>query len=263
MPHLDAQADFARARRHGQLARLAGWLTFEPDDVRVILPFEEVIKELGFVSERTLGRQVVPLDQIVGSVDRTRDFDRSFRPTSPRTRGRWERIAAAMRRGEAMPPVSLYRIGEICFVRDGHHRISVARALGWKEVEADVTEVKTRVGAESEITLADLLIKGYERLFRSRVPLQSGGAREDHGPRPVDVRRNSARPSRHGASGRCSTNTASSAIAEEVARGGSTEEFTAGRSACSAKPIWSGSNTEARRGLPPRPSRTISPDPHA
>lgn len=171
MPHLDAQADFARARRHGQLARVAGWLTFEPDDVRVILPFEEVVKELGFVSEQALGRQVVAIDCIVGSVDRTRDFDRSFRPTSPRTRGRWERIAAAMRRGEAMPPVSLYKIGEIFFVRDGHHRISVARALRWKEIEADVTEVQTRVDAESKITLADLPVKGHERLFHERVPL--------------------------------------------------------------------------------------------
>lgn len=171
MPHLDAQADFARARRHGQLARVAGWLHFEPDDVRLSLPFEEVVKELGFVSERDVGRQVVPLDRIVGSVDRTRDFDRSFRPTSPRTRGRWESIATAMRRGEAMPPVALYKLGEVYFVRDGHHRISVARALGWKDIEAQVTEVHTRVGADRTITLADLPLKGHERLFRERVPL--------------------------------------------------------------------------------------------
>src|SRR5207248_370574 len=97
MPHLDAQADFARALRRSHLARVAGWLHFEPDDVRLILPFEEVLRELGFVSEKDLGRQTVPLDSIVGTVDRTRDFDRRFRPTSPRTRGRWEKIAAAMR----------------------------------------------------------------------------------------------------------------------------------------------------------------------
>ena len=113
----------------------------------------------------------VPLDSIVGTVDRTRDFDRRFRPTSPRTRGRWEKIAAAMRRGEAMPPVLLYKIGEIYFVRDGHHRVSVARALGWKEIEARVTEVQTRVGAERTIQLADLPLKGHERLFYERVPL--------------------------------------------------------------------------------------------
>jgi hypothetical protein len=171
MPHLDAQADFARARRQGQLARLGGWLLRVPDDVGVILPYEEVVRELGFASERELGREVVSLDTIVGTVDRTRDFDRSFRPTSPRTRGRWEGIATAMRRGQAMPPISLYRIGEIHFVRDGHHRVSVSRALGRTDIDANVTEVQTRVGAERAIELADLPQKGHERLFWERVPL--------------------------------------------------------------------------------------------
>ena len=108
----------------------------EPDDVELILPYEEVIEALGFVSERRVGLQVVPLDAIVGTVDRARDFDRRFRPTSGRVRSRWEQIAAAMRRGEAMPPVDLLRIGEIYFVRDGHHRVSVARALGRTDIDA-------------------------------------------------------------------------------------------------------------------------------
>ena len=171
MPHLDAQSDFARARRHRQLARVAGWLRRNPDDVGVILPFEEVVRELGLIGERELGRLVVPLETIAGTVDRTRDFDRSFRPTSPRTRGRWETIATAIRRGQAMPPVLLYRVGEIHFVRDGHHRVSVARALGWKEIEAEVTEIQTRIGAERTIQLADQPLKGHERLFHERVPL--------------------------------------------------------------------------------------------
>jgi hypothetical protein len=173
MPHLDAQADFARARRHAQLARVAAWLSREPHSVGVILPFEEVVAALGFLGERDLGPQVVMLDTIVGSVDRTRDFDRNFRPTSPRTRGRWEGIATAMRRGQALPPISLYRIGEMHFVRDGHHRVSVARALGHKDIDAHVTEVQTRVGAERAIVVTDLPLKGHERLFWERVPLVS------------------------------------------------------------------------------------------
>jgi hypothetical protein len=171
MPRLDAQADFARARRHGQLARIATWLSREPHGVGVILPYEEVVAALGFVSERDLGPQVIMLDTIVGSVDRTRDFDRNFRPISPRTRGRWEGIATAMRRGKALPPISVYRIGEIHFVRDGHHRVSVARALGHKDIDAYVTEVQTRVGAERAIELTDLPLKSHERLFWERVPL--------------------------------------------------------------------------------------------
>jgi hypothetical protein len=171
LPGLDAQHDFLRARRRAAVARLASRLRGEPDDVGMILPYEEVIEALGFVSERSAGLRVVPLDQIVGSVDRGHDFDRRFRPTSSRVRGRWERIAEATRRGESMPPVDLLHIGEIYFVRDGHHRISVARALGRPDIDAYVTEVVTRVQPEAPITLANLPMKSHERIFFERVPL--------------------------------------------------------------------------------------------
>ncbi len=168
---VDAQSDFSRMLRRNQLARLAGWLRREPDDVDVVMPFDEVVEALGFASKQNRGVQPVALDAIVGSVDRTRDFDRRFRPTSPRVRERWERIAAAMRRGEAMPPVSLFQIGEIYFVEDGHHRISVARAIGWDVIDARVTEIVTEIGADSSIQLSDLPLKSHERLFWERVPL--------------------------------------------------------------------------------------------
>ncbi|MBO0747808.1 MAG: hypothetical protein J2O47_05640, partial [Acidimicrobiaceae bacterium] len=108
---------------------------------------------------------------IVGSVDRGRDFDREFRPTSNRSRERWQRIATAQRRGASMPPISVYRIGDMHFVRDGHHRVSVARALGWRTIEAEVTEVQTRLGTEGIRMPSDLVLKDYERLFLERVPL--------------------------------------------------------------------------------------------
>jgi hypothetical protein len=171
MPGVDAQHDFLRARRRAAAARLAARMRLEPDDVGVILPYEEVIAALGFVSERRVGLQVIPLELIVGTVDRSRDFDRQFRPTSRRVRGRWEHIAAAVRRGEPMPPIDVLRIGEICFVRDGHHRVSVAHALGHRDINAFVTEVTTRVGADRAITLADLPMKSHERVFFERVPL--------------------------------------------------------------------------------------------
>ena len=171
MPGLDAQHDFLRARRRATLARLAARLRTGPDDVGVILPYEEVIAALGFESERGLGLRVVALDSIVGTVDRARDFDRRFRPASGRVRSRWEQIAAAMRRGESMPPVDLMRVGEIHFVRDGHHRVSVARALGRGDIDAYVTEVITRVGAGRAMRLGDLPLKSLEREFFERVPL--------------------------------------------------------------------------------------------
>ncbi len=139
--------------------------------MNVILPFEEVVAALGRRGERQLGQQVIRLDSIVGTVDRGREFDRSFRPTSGKVRTRWERVAAAQRRGQPMPPIDVYRIGELHFVKDGHHRVSVARALGHKDINAYVTEVLTELGAEREITLADLPLKSHERLFRERVPL--------------------------------------------------------------------------------------------
>jgi hypothetical protein len=171
MPGLDAQHDFIRARRRAALAQLAARLRGEPDDVRLILPYAEVVEALGFVSEHPAGTAVVALDDIVGTVDRGRDFDRRFRPMSGRVRSRWEHIAAAMRRGEAMTPVDLLRIGEIYFVRDGHHRVSVARALGRTDIDSSVTDVVTRVGAQHSITLADLPTKSHERVFFERVPL--------------------------------------------------------------------------------------------
>ncbi|HEY0362141.1 MAG TPA: hypothetical protein VGC83_07635, partial [Solirubrobacteraceae bacterium] len=144
-----------------------------PDDVGLILPFEEVVDALGLVGRQDLGLQVVPLDAIVGSVDRTVEFDRGFRPTSPRLRSRWERIAAAQRRGESLPPISLYLVGDLYFVRDGHHRVSVARALGRTDIDAYVVEVRTRVGADRTLHVDDLPKKSHERVFHERVPLPS------------------------------------------------------------------------------------------
>ena len=171
MPNVDAQHDFLRARRRATVAGLVARLRGEPDDVNVILPFEEVTEALGFVSEHQIGLQVVALDAIVGTIDRKRDFDRRFRPTSRRVRSRWEHIAEAMRRGESMPPVDLLKVGEIYFVRDGHHRVSVARALGRSDIDAYVTEVVTRVDAGTAMKFTDLPVKSHERVFFERVPL--------------------------------------------------------------------------------------------
>jgi hypothetical protein len=170
-PTADAQNDFQRARRRSALARLSARLRRESSDVGVILPFEEVVATLGYLGEQRIGLRSVALDSIVGTVDRTRGFDRGFRPTTGQVRGRWERIAEAMRRGESFPPILLYRVGQIHFVRDGHHRVSVARALGHDVIDANVTEVRTRIGADRRITVAELPMKGHERLFAERVPL--------------------------------------------------------------------------------------------
>src|SRR5919199_823326 len=170
-PSSDAQSDFARARRARVLSDIARRLRREPGDVGQILPFEEVVDALGRTGQVDRGLQVVPLDAIVGTVDRAADFDRGFRPTSSRLRSRWERIAAAQRRGEALPPISLYRVGDLHFVRDGHHRVSVAKSLGRPDIDAYVTEVTTRLRLGRDLRVSELPLKDHERLFRERVPL--------------------------------------------------------------------------------------------
>src|SRR3954451_6343950 len=177
-PTNDAQNDFTRARRQRALARLAQRVRREPREVTLILPFDEVVEALGHTGERALGLQSIPLDSIVGSVGRTREFDRSFRPTSSRTRPRWERIAGAQPRGKEMSPLSGYRIGDLHFVRDGHHRVSVARAQGRPDIDAYVTEVSTRLGADQAIRPADLPLKSHMRVFLERVPLSAQEAEE-------------------------------------------------------------------------------------
>jgi hypothetical protein len=170
-PATDAEHDFLRLRRRQVLSRLAAWLRREPDDVSEILPFDEVVAALGRRGERRLGLRIVPLESIVGSVDRARDFDRWFRPRSGRSRERWERLARAQRRGEAIPPIDVYRVGELHFVRDGHHRVSVAHALGLRAIEAYVTEVTTRIDATGISRRGDLITKDLRRVFLDRVPL--------------------------------------------------------------------------------------------
>ena len=84
---------------------------------------------------------------------------------------RWERLALAQRRGEPIPPIDVYRVGDLHFVIDGHHRVSIALATGQQTIDAYVTEVLTVVPATGIRSRRDLLMKSDERLFRSRVPL--------------------------------------------------------------------------------------------
>jgi len=142
-PLADVENDFLRARRHQAAARLANWIRHRPDSAGRLLPLTEVAGLLGTHSERPLGLQTIPLASIVGTLDARQDFDRRFRPTSNRVRSRWERLALAQRRGEAIPPIQVYRVGGLHFVEDGHHRVSIAMATHQKTIDAYVTEIVT------------------------------------------------------------------------------------------------------------------------
>ncbi|HSP36269.1 MAG TPA: chromosome partitioning protein ParB [Frankiaceae bacterium] len=170
-PEADSRDDFTRARRRAQWARVAARLRGRPGDLDVLLPFDEVVAALGRRGQHNLGEQLVEIDSIVGSVDRRSGFDRRFRPTTELARSRFERIAGSIRRGREMPPVDLYRVGLVHFVKDGHHRIAVARAMGWDTIRAIVTEVETALPAGASLTVGQLPLKGHERVFYERVPL--------------------------------------------------------------------------------------------
>lgn len=139
----DVQTDYERLRRRRIGAQLLALVARRRNPARLALSFDEVIGQLGYRGERELGYRVINLDEIIGSVDKVGHFDQKFRPTRKPDRRRFEMIAGLMRRGHELPPIEVYQIGPAYFVRDGHHRVSAARAQAWGKIEAHVIEVLT------------------------------------------------------------------------------------------------------------------------
>jgi hypothetical protein len=162
----DARDDFDRARRQASLARLAGWLRGQPASRNRLPVLGEVrtgaagpgVRRLEYERISSLGagaEAMVPIDQIVGTVEPTKCFDRRFRPTSEAPRTRFERIAAEIRSGRGMDPVDLYRCGGRYYVLDGRHRIAVARALGERWVLANITDVRLNHPGDPNLSYRD------------------------------------------------------------------------------------------------------------
>ncbi len=147
----DARDDFDRARRRANWAKMAGWLLGRPASRNRLVVLGEVAsapgaggsgKRLEYERAGPAGEAMVPISQIVGTVEPTRCFDRQFRPTSDYVWARFQRIAVEVLSGCGMDPVELYRCSGSYYVLDGRHRIAVARALGQRSVWALVTEVR-------------------------------------------------------------------------------------------------------------------------
>ncbi len=139
----DAERDLRRMRRQRAWRQLSGRLRRSSGRTTDLLAFDDVAAELGATARHDLGLRSVDLDTIVGSVGRAGDFDRCFRPGPTIDDRRWESLDRAMRSGQSIPPINLYRIDGLHYVEDGHHRVSVARAVGMSTVDAFVTEVLT------------------------------------------------------------------------------------------------------------------------
>jgi hypothetical protein len=188
-PRQGAESDFLRVRRHQTLSRLAARMRGDTQVLTETLSFNDVVDALGRRGEHDRGLQLIRLDQIVGSVDKVRDFDRRFRPTSDRSRQRWERLAEKSRMGEYLPPIDVYQLGNLYFVRDGHHRVSVARAQGATDIDAHVVQIDTVVDTEGIGGPRDLEGKNWGLRFLQRVPLTGERRAEINCTDPTDYHR--------------------------------------------------------------------------
>lgn len=133
-----------------------------------LLPFDQVRHDLPFRGQRDIGLQTVPLDKIVGSVGRYRDFDRAFLPTQRATTDRWVNVRKAHYYDVSLPPVELYKIGEVYFVKDGNHRISVARDREQVEIDAFVTEIDIPFRLTADMDIDSVLAeKSYGQFLQT------------------------------------------------------------------------------------------------
>ncbi len=163
-----ASSDYERAISRGFSRQVLNWLTGTDNK---LLPFDEVRARLPMSGQFYRGLHQVEIDKIVGSIGRYRDFDRVFLPIQRTTKDRWISINKAHYRQEPLPPVELYKIGEIYFVKDGNHRVSVARQRGQVFIDAFVTEINTPVRLSPNVTIDDLDIKRENAEFLEKTSL--------------------------------------------------------------------------------------------
>lgn len=151
-----AVQDFYRARSQAALKEVLGRLTGRSTELLSYEHVRQKVRASGVVS-RSL--QEIPVEAIIGSVGRYNDFTRDFLPRNDSDQTRWANVKVAVSDLTGVPPVELYKVGDIYFVHDGHHRISVARQLGNTHVQAYVTEIRSKVPLSPDIKPDDLILK--------------------------------------------------------------------------------------------------------
>ena len=149
-----ASQDFERSYRGRFWRKLNAWLKGKSNE---LLPYDVVREQIPFDGQRDLGIQTIAIDKIVGSVGRYRDFDRAFFPTQETTSARWINIRKAHYRAIELPPIDVYKIGEVYFVRDGNHRVSVARERKQAFIDAQVIEISIPIPITPETAVNDLM----------------------------------------------------------------------------------------------------------
>lgn len=144
---------FNQARRRAFLSLVFNHLRGKPAE---LLSYEDIRARLRLREEIYRGIQNVPLEQIIGSVGRYHEFTRSFLPRRDTTRDRWARVYAVATSMVGIPPIEVYQVGDVYFVRDGNHRVSVAHRLGMKTIEASVIELTSPISLKADVLPQDI-----------------------------------------------------------------------------------------------------------
>ncbi|HNB41877.1 MAG TPA: hypothetical protein PLG52_10285, partial [Anaerolineales bacterium] len=160
--------DFRSARQRASIQEVIARVMGRSNQ---LLSYDDVAKKLRLQSRTERGLKNIPLDAIVGSVGRYTDFTRTFLPLQDSDRERWASVKAAMVTGAGLPPIEVYQVGDVYFVLDGNHRVSIARQEGLKSIEAYVTEFRTDVKLTPETKLDEIIIKAEYIEFLEKTDL--------------------------------------------------------------------------------------------
>jgi hypothetical protein len=149
----EARDDFNRARKTAFFSEILGLFSASKQELLSLQEVKDVLKPRG---ETYRGMQTVPIERIVGSEGRYRDFNRSFLPRHEYLRHRWQSVDLAHLTDVILPPIKLYEIGGVYFVRDGNHRVSVAKAQGVLAIDAEVVSLDTEIPLTESMTRRNL-----------------------------------------------------------------------------------------------------------
>jgi len=136
-----------------------------------LLPFDEVMQHLPLRGTHYVGTMQIETDKIIGSVNRYQDFDRVFLPRQRNTRSRWESVNSAYFKDIVLPPIEVYKVSDVYFVRDGHHRVSVARERGQVFMDAYVIEIQTKAELNEHTSITDIVMSHEYADFLNRSKL--------------------------------------------------------------------------------------------
>lgn len=162
------RSDYSRARLKAFMNGVWAALSGKPNR---LISYDDVKEKLHIGGPLYRGMQTVRVEQIAGSLNRYHAFDRAFLPTQDDTAARWQNVNRAFYEDISLPPVVLYKVGQVYFVVDGHHRVSVAREQGQEFIDAEVRECATRVNITPDLRPEDLEILGDKVHFLERSAL--------------------------------------------------------------------------------------------